>query len=134
MKDGKKSIAESLLYGAFDIISEKTNEDPLKIFEKALENGGVSQNIMIDCSHENSGKKHERQSEVMHSVLAQISDGNRSIIGAMIESNLEPGSQPFPAKKEDLKRGVSITDGCIGWSETEDLIRNTHQAMAHRFC
>ena len=88
---------------------------------------------MIDCSHENSGKKPERQPEVMRSVLAQIKDGNRSIIGAMIESNLEFGSQSFPAKKEDLKRGVSITDGCIGWPETEDLIRETYQAMAPRF-
>jgi 3-deoxy-7-phosphoheptulonate synthase len=112
------------------------NYDPRSVqaTEDQLTRSGLKQSIMIDCSHENSGKNHERQSEVMYSVLAQIRKGNRSIIGAMIESNLEPGSQPFPAKKEDLKRGVSITDGCIGWSETEDLIRETHQAMAHRFC
>lgn len=111
------------------------NYDPQSVqtTEDQLTRSGLKQAIMIDCSHENSGKKYERQSEVMHSVLAQIRDGNRSIIGAMIESNLEPGSQPFPAKKEDLKRGVSITDGCIGWSETEELIRETHRAMAHRF-
>ena len=98
-----------------------------------LTRSGLKPAIMIDCSHENSGKKPERQPEVMRSVLAQIKDGNRSIIGAMIESNLEFGSQSFPAKKEDLKRGVSITDGCIGWPETEDLIRETYQAMAPRF-
>ena len=54
---------------------------------------------------------------------AQIAAGNRSIMGAMIESNLEPGSQPFPQPLASLRRGVSITDACIGWSATEDLVR-----------
>jgi 3-deoxy-7-phosphoheptulonate synthase len=101
--------------------------------EDQLTRAGLKPAIMIDCSHENSGKKPERQPEVMRSLLAQIRDGNQAIIGAMIESNLEPGSQIFPAKKEALKRGVSITDGCIGWPETEDLIRETYQAMDPRF-
>jgi 3-deoxy-7-phosphoheptulonate synthase len=107
--------------------------EPVQAIEAQLSRAGLLQSIMIDCSHENSGKIPERQIEVMHSVLGQVTDGSRSIIGAMVESNLEYGSQPFPAGKKDLKRGVSITDGCLGWPETEDLIRETHQAMTPRF-
>jgi len=100
--------------------------------EEQLTRSGLKPAIMVDCSHENSDRKPERQPEVMRSVLAQIRDGNDSIIGAMIESNLEPGNQPFPTGKESLVPGVSITDGCLGWSETEDLILETHRAMEPR--
>ncbi len=69
----------------------------------------------------------------MRELLSQITAGNRSIIGAMIESNLEAGKQPFPQPKEDLRYGVSITDGCIDWPTTESLIREIHSALAPRF-
>ena len=89
--------------------------------------------ILVDCSHDNSHKKPELQPEVMNALIAQISAGNRSIMGAMVESNLEAGNQPFPQPKETLRYGVSITDGCIDWPTTEKLIRELHAALAPRF-
>jgi 3-deoxy-7-phosphoheptulonate synthase len=86
----------------------------------------------VDCSHDNSSKKPERQPEVMRDLLAQIAAGNTSIMGAMIESNLLAGSQAFPQPLANLKRGVSITDGCIDWPTTEALIREVHGALAGR--
>jgi 3-deoxy-7-phosphoheptulonate synthase len=101
--------------------------------ERLLEAAGLIKSILVDCSHDNSAKKPERQPEVMRALLAQIAAGNTSIMGAMIESNLLAGSQPFPQPVEKLKRGVSITDGCIDWPTTESLIREVHSALAGRF-
>ena len=89
--------------------------------------------IMIDCSHDNSGKKYEKQPEVLRDVMRQIAAGDTSIIGAMLESNLHAGNQPFPQPREKLKYGVSITDGCIDWPTTETLVRELHAALAVRF-
>ncbi|MGH8017812.1 MAG: 3-deoxy-7-phosphoheptulonate synthase [Opitutaceae bacterium] len=89
--------------------------------------------VLVDCSHDNSDKKPERQPVVLRSVVEQIVSGRNSPIGAMIESNLEHGAQPFPAPRDQLRYGVSITDGCIGWSETEGAIRETHHGLAPRF-
>jgi 3-deoxy-7-phosphoheptulonate synthase len=69
----------------------------------------------------------------LHNLLAQIVAGNRSILGAMIESNLQAGSQPFPQPKDKLLHGVSITDGCIDWSTTATLVREIHTALTPRF-
>ena len=82
---------------------------------------------------DNSEKKPERQPEVMRALLAQIKAGNTSIMGAMVESNLLAGSQPFPQPVERLRRGVSITDGCIDWPTTEALVREVHSALSARF-
>ena len=101
--------------------------------EAQLEKSGLNKSILVDCSHDNSAKKPELQPDVMRELLKQISAGNRSIMGAMIESNLEAGNQAFPQPKENLKYGVSITDGCIDWSTTEALIREIHTALAPRF-
>jgi 3-deoxy-7-phosphoheptulonate synthase len=101
--------------------------------EKLLEASGLIQSIMVDCSHDNSAKKPERQPEVMRGLLAQIKAGNTSIMGAMIESNLLAGSQPFPQPLEKLRRGVSITDGCIDWQTTESLVREVHSSLSRRF-
>jgi 3-deoxy-7-phosphoheptulonate synthase len=101
--------------------------------EQLLAKAGLPRAVLVDCSHDNSGKKPERQPEVMRALLAQITGGNTAIMGAMIESNLLPGSQPFPQPLNQLKRGVSITDGCIGWEETEALVREIHSALAPRF-
>jgi len=70
---------------------------------------------------------------VMRALLKQIAAGNTSIMGAMIESNLRAGSQPFPQPVRKLRRGVSITDGCIDWKTTEALVREVHGALAGRF-
>jgi 3-deoxy-7-phosphoheptulonate synthase len=63
-------------------------------------------------------------------VLAQVTAGSTALMGAMIESNLEAGSQPFPQPRDRLRYGVSITDGCIGWATTEALVRELHAALA----
>lgn len=101
--------------------------------EALLAKAGLPQSILVDCSHDNSAKQPERQPEVMQALISQITAGNRSIMGAMIESNLAAGNQPFPQPKEKLRYGVSITDGCIDWATTENLIREIHAALAPRF-
>jgi 3-deoxy-7-phosphoheptulonate synthase len=93
----------------------------------------LPKSILVDCSHDNSSKKPERQPDVMRALLAQIAAGNTSIMGAMVESNLGAGSQPFPQPKEKLKYGVSITDGCIDWATTESLLNEIYTALASRF-
>ena len=101
--------------------------------EQLLAKAGLPRSVLVDCSHDNSGKKPERQPDVMRDLLRQIGNGNAAIMGAMIESNLLPGSQPFPQPLDKLRRGVSITDACIGWDETEALVREIHSALAPRF-
>ena len=101
--------------------------------EQGLAKAGLPKSILVDCSHDNSAKQPERQPEVVRELLAQIAAGNTSIMGAMLESNLEAGNQPFPQPKEKLRYGVSITDGCIDWPTTEKLIRDLHATLAPRF-
>jgi 3-deoxy-7-phosphoheptulonate synthase len=101
--------------------------------EQLLAKAGLIKSILVDCSHDNSAKQPERQPEVMHELLAQIADGNTSLMGAMLESNLVAGSQPFPQPRENLRYGVSITDACIDWPTTEVLVREVHAALAPRF-
>ena len=79
-------------------------------------------NIVVDCSHANSHKKHELQALVLKDVVHQVVDGNRSIKGVMLESNLFEGNQKL-GKLADLRYGVSITDACMGWSTTEASLR-----------
>ena len=76
---------------------------------------------MVDCSHGNSAKDHARQLAVGHEVLRQVHDGQPAIMGLLMESNLQPGRQTW---KEGvaLQHGVSITDACIGWPETEAFL------------
>jgi 3-deoxy-7-phosphoheptulonate synthase len=101
--------------------------------ELLLSKASLPASILVDASHDNSLKKPELQPEVIHSLIAQIQAGNHSIMGAMVESNLHAGNQTFPAPKESLRHGVSITDGCIDWATTEILVRELHTALAHRF-
>ena len=95
-----------------------------------LEAAGLPPRVIVDCSHANSGKDPRRQSIVWRDVLAQRVAGDRSIVGMMLESNIEPGSQPAQADRSKLTYGVSITDGCIGWDETEALIQEAHDRLA----
>ncbi len=78
--------------------------------------------VIIDCSHANSGKKHTRQRRVFRSVIDQIIYGQTNISGIMLESNLFEGNQKYSGSLEELKYGVSITDSCIGWKETEEIL------------
>lgn len=101
--------------------------------EELLAKANLPKSILVDCSHDNSSKKPELQPEVMRALLAQITAGNRSIMGAMVESNLSAGSQSFPQPKDKLKYGVSITDGCIDWATTEKMVREIHATLAPQF-
>lgn len=101
--------------------------------ETLLAKANLPKSILVDCSHDNSAKKPELQPEVMRALLTQIAAGNRSLMGAMIESNLSAGNQAFPVPKETLRYGVSITDGCIDWTTTETIVREIHTALAPRF-
>ena len=91
-----------------------------------LESAGLPACVIVDCSHANSGKDHRRQSIVWRDVLAQRMAGDRSIVGMMLESNLLPGNQPVSADRAALAYGVSVTDACIGWDETETLLLEAH--------
>src|SRR5690606_6210377 len=91
--------------------------------EAALRKGGVSTNIMIDCSHANSNKDPSLQALVLKDITNQILEGNQSIIGVMLESNLNHGNQSIPKDLSQLQYGVSVTDGCMGWEESERSIR-----------
>jgi 3-deoxy-7-phosphoheptulonate synthase len=94
-----------------------------------LEAAGLPPRVIVDCSHANSGKDHRRQSIVWRDVLAQRSQGDRSIVGLMLESNINPGAQPATSDRSKLAYGVSITDGCIGWDETEELLLEAHAQL-----
>lgn len=90
--------------------------------EKALQAGGVSSNIMIDCSHANSSKDPDVQPLVLKDISHQILEGNKSIIGVMLESNINHGNQSIPEDLNELKYGVSVTDACMDWDTTERAI------------
>jgi 3-deoxy-7-phosphoheptulonate synthase len=96
---------------------------------RRLEAAGLPARVIVDCSHANSGKDHRRQSIVWRDVIEQRVAGDRSIVGLMLESNLHPGSQPPGADRGQLHYGVSITDGCIGWDETEALLLEAHSRL-----
>ena len=99
--------------------------------EQELDRAGLPRTIMIDCSHGNSGKDPARQPLVFNDVIHQIVEGNRSIVGAMIESNLEWGNQPL-AERSTLHYGVSITDACIDWPTTEKSLREARAKLKAR--
>jgi 3-deoxy-7-phosphoheptulonate synthase len=91
--------------------------------EQSLLAGNHKLNIMIDCSHANSEKDHNRQRNVLENVGEQVVNGNQSIIGLMVESNIGAGNQKIPANLADLEYGVSVTDACVDWETTETMIR-----------
>lgn len=106
-----------------------TNYEPEHIAraEEKLKGAGVEPAIVVDCSHANSEKKFERQENVWRSIIAQRQAGNTSLIGMMLESNLNEGNQKLPERldenvKANLKYGVSITDACVNFATTETLL------------
>ena len=103
----------------------KPNYHPENINAAAqqLEEAGLDPVLMVDCSHANSNKKHERQEVVWQSLIEQRQAGDTRIIGAMLESNLHEGKQKIPADKSQLAYGVSVTDACMGWDKTEQLLQ-----------
>lgn len=101
----------------------------IRLAEQALAKARLQPNIVVDCSHANSWKKPEYQPLVMKDVVHQIREGNRSVVGLMIESNIEAGNQPIPADLSQLKYGCSVTDACVDWATTEDMIRKAHAVL-----
>jgi 3-deoxy-7-phosphoheptulonate synthase len=99
------------------------NYDPVgvAILEEQMAEAGLPPRLVIDCSHANSGKRPRLQAHVLKSILQQHFDGNTSILGLMIESNLKEGTQPL-SDISSLEYGVSITDPCLGWEDTERLL------------
>ena len=96
----------------------------VRIAEQALAKAKLSPNIIVDCSHANSYKKPEMQPLVMADVINQIRYGNRSLVGVMIESNIAAGNQPIPEDLSQLKYGCSVTDACVDWENTEEMLRD----------
>ncbi len=103
----------------FDALAVKKAED-------GLEKAGLRQEIMVDCNHANSGKDPVRQEIVLRDIVRQIKDGNESLIGVMIESNLKGGSQKVGP---DMEYGVSITDACLDWENTRRILLDAHQDL-----
>ncbi|WP_372696476.1 3-deoxy-7-phosphoheptulonate synthase [Immundisolibacter sp.] len=97
--------------------------------EQALAKAKLPQNIVVDCSHANCNKQPELQGLVLENCVSQMLEGNRSIVGLMLESNLEAGNQPIPADLSQLRYGVSVTDPCIDWVTTESLLRDMHRRL-----
>ena len=110
---------------------KRPNYDSVSIAmcEQSLAAAELGANIVVDCSHGNSFKKPEVQALVLTNCLNQIRDGNQSIVGFMLESNLLGGRQDVPADLSQLKRGVSITDACIDWAATEVAIRDARERL-----
>lgn len=108
------------------------NYDPASLAEAAerLIAAQLSPRLMVDCSHANSNKDYTQQRVVWQACLEQRVQGNHNIMGLMLESNLYPGNQPLPADLSQLRYGVSITDGCIGWEETEELLMSAHELLS----
>ena len=96
-----------------------------------LATAGLAARLMIDCSHANSGKRHERQVDVARDVATQIANGDERIFGVMLESHLKEGRQDLVPGRE-LEYGVSITDACIGWETTVPTLELLAEAVRKR--
>jgi len=109
----------------------RTNYDSvsLALCERELEKAGLPSNIVVDCSHGNSNKDPGLQPLVAENLANQILDGNRSLVGFMLESNLHWGSQPLTSDRSQLQYGVSVTDACIDWSTTEGLLLSLDERL-----
>ncbi len=101
----------------------------ISLAEQALNKAKLPNNIVVDCSHGNSWKKPDLQPLVMRDVVHQLREGNRSVVGLMIESFIEAGSQPIPADLSKLRYGCSVTDACVDWNTTEEMLRSTHKVL-----
>lgn len=112
---------------------KRPNYDQESVAEASgsMQSSGLRPNLMIDFSHANSHKQHEKQIDVGRDVAGQISRGNKAIIGAMIESHLVAGRQDLIAG-EELTYGQSITDACINWQDSEPLLETLAEAVRER--
>ncbi len=102
----------------------KPNYDSINVAlaEQALVKAKMESILIVDCSHENSNKNHELQPLVAKNVFRQVVDGNTSIIGIMLESHINAGNQPASLPADKLQYGMSVTDACIDWATTCELL------------
>ncbi len=109
----------------------KPNYDAASIreCEQMLQSAGLPARLMVDCSHAQTNKDYTRQPAVLRALIDQIAAGNRSIMGVMLESNLEAGNQKLTADRSALKYGVSITDPCIDWPTTQRCLLECAQLL-----
>ena len=102
---------------------------------KELDAAKLPATLMVDCSHANSSKQHEKQMDVARDIGAQIAGGSRSVFGVMVESHINPGAQKFTPGKDDVSKlayGQSITDACIDWGQSEQLLEGLAQSVLAR--
>jgi len=135
-QEGNTSVVTTAGNPDVHVISRGSGDSPnytpvhLEKAEKLLRSEGIEPAILIDCSHGNSGKDHTLQKWVLRSLIDQRMAPNPSIIGFMIESNLKDGKQSIPDDKKSLEYGVSITDACVSWEETETMILNAYESLS----
>ena len=102
---------------------------------KDLEAAKLPATLMVDCSHANSSKQHEKQLDVARDIASQIAGGSRSVFGVMIESHINAGAQKFTPGKDDacaLEYGKSITDACLGWDDSLAALADLSAAVQAR--
>jgi 3-deoxy-7-phosphoheptulonate synthase len=102
---------------------------------KELEAAKLPATLMVDCSHANSTKQHEKQIDVARDIAAQVAGGSRNVFGLMVESHLKAGAQKFTAGKDDpkaLEYGKSITDACLGWDDSLTVLESLSAAVLAR--
>jgi 3-deoxy-7-phosphoheptulonate synthase len=95
-----------------------------------LVNAGLISTVMVDCSHANSGYDPKKQKDVWESLLGEREQTSGVLVGLMAESNIFEGKQPISSRIQDLKYGVSVTDACMGWETTEELLQQTYERFA----
>lgn len=128
---GRSSIVQTTGNPDIHIVLRGGNDSPnyspedIAATAMLLKKNNLPASIMVDCSHANSYKNHERQGEVLHNIVEQILSGTANICGVMIESNLHAGNQSIPDNLTQLKYGVSITDKCVDWETTVDMLTRT---------
>jgi 3-deoxy-7-phosphoheptulonate synthase len=105
------------------------DEASVRDVQRRLAAAGLPERLLVDCSHANSNKDHQMQPIAFRDVIAQRAGGNEGIVGLMLESHLFPGSQKLGSDPSTLQYGVSITDACIGWEDTETLLREAAERL-----
>ncbi|MEM5947968.1 3-deoxy-7-phosphoheptulonate synthase [Spirochaetia bacterium 38H-sp] len=134
-QDGRTAVVRTTGNGNAHIILRGGKHGPnyyeefVESAEDKLRESGFEPAIVIDCSHANSGKKHVRQERVFRAFLEQRVSGRSSLIGFMLESNIYEGCQPIPDDLSKLRYGVSVTDECIGWDKTEELVMSAYELL-----
>ena len=109
------------------------NYDEKSVAEAARElraRSDASPSLIVDCSHANSGYDPDRQADAWRSVVRQRANGNHALVGLMVESHLFGGKQSLGTDPTRLRYGVSVTDGCLGWDTTLDLLEEAHQTLS----